>query len=177
MISRPLDELYLEWLYSQVAEVSQKARARTYWSLFRELYCKEFIWLIPNDDNRVADGKDLRREFVQDADISDVDRTWLDLNCSFLEMLIGLSRRLAFELDGEPRKCFWDLLVNLELDRYTDRVGVPAERVHDIVDTVIWRQYDYNGRGGLFPLQHPERDQANAEIWYQLNAYIIEQDL
>jgi hypothetical protein len=176
MESLPLDELYLQWLYGQVAEIRYKTRSRTYWSLFRLLYVKEFAWTILNDDNRVADGKQLREEFLDDEGIVHVDANWMDLSCSFLEMLIGLSRRLAFETDGEARDWFWHLLQTLDLFSYTDNRHIPLDEVDDILDVVIWRRYNQDGQGGLFPLKHPQRDQREVEIWYQLNAYLMEND-
>jgi hypothetical protein len=175
-ISMPLDELYLQWLYSQVDSVRLKSPQRTHWSLFRVLYDKEFVWLVPNDDNRVEDGRKLRFEFLEELGVDTVDRNWMDLGCSFMEMLIGLSRRLAFEADGEPSEWFWHLLRNLELDEYTDRDHIPYREVNDILDTVIWRTYRKDGQGGLFPLHRPREDQTQVEIWAQLNAYLLERD-
>lgn len=171
-----LDESYFKWLYSQVEEVRSKAPAHTYWRLFEILHNKEFIWLIPNDDNRIADGKYLRVEFLNFQRIDTSDRSWMDADCSFLEMLIALSRRLAFEAEGGPREWFRHLLETLELADLTDAVPIPEDEVNDILDTVIWRTYRPNGEGGLFPLREPSVDQTGVEIWYQLNAYLIEND-
>jgi len=62
-MNEPLDDLYLTWLYSQIGSIKLKQPSRTYWSLFRQLYTKEFVWIIPNDDNRIEDGRDLRFKF------------------------------------------------------------------------------------------------------------------
>jgi len=178
MVPEPLDDLYLEWLYRQVGSVRFKNPNRTYWSLFRLLYSKEFIWLIPNDDNRVEDGRALRYEFLDEEDIDYRDREWLNLSCSMLEMLIALSRRLSFEAEGEPRAWFWHLLHNLELDHYNDfEIQQDAEcetEIHEILDTVIWRIYERDGHGGLFPLRRSATDQTEVEIWYQLAAYLLQ---
>lgn len=173
----PLDELYFEWLYRQVSEITDGAPRRTYWSIFRELFQKEFIWLIPNDDNRVEDGRDLRDEFLNDIHTDQVDRDWMELPCSFLEMLVALSRRLAFEAEGEPREWFWHLMRNLGLDIYNDAEPFDRVTVEDLLNTVIFRTYRRDGQGGLFPLRHARRDQRDVEIWYQLNAYLMENDL
>lgn len=173
----PLDELYLEWLYSQVADVTRRSPSRTYWSLFRLLYSKEFIWTIPNDDNRVADGKALRHEFLEDVHTWHVDRNWMDLGCSMLEMLIALSRRLGDLTDVEPRECFWHFMSVLGLSHYSDNRQIPHDEVNEILDIVIWRRYRNDGEGGLFPLKHlPRQDQRDVEIWYQLNTWLNEQD-
>lgn len=180
MITVPLDEAYLVWLYSRVGKVNLRSPSKTHWNLLRFLFSKEFIWLIPNDDNRAADGRDLRHEFLFESRISEdeIDPFWMELGCSFLEMLIGLARRLAFEEDdGDPRACFWHLISVLELDGYTDNVVFPYEVVDDKINAVIWRTYRKDGHGGLFPLKHPREDQREIELWYQLNAYLMEQGL
>lgn len=172
-MNQPLDELYLTWLYNLIADSEDTNKSRSFWKLARQLYTKEFIWIIPNDDNRIGDGKFLREEFVDTQELHDVDPDWMDLECSFLEMLIGVSRRLSFLADGEPYDWFWHLIDNLGI-RYTDRGNYPASVIDEVMNTVIFRLYKYNGSGGLFPLKHPERDQRDVEIWFQLNAYLIE---
>lgn len=176
MIAIPLDELYLQWLYSQVGNVAIRRPSGRYWNLFRQMYKKEYVWYIANDDNRAADGKQLRYEFVEELQLENVDRNWMELTCSFLEMLIALSRRLAFEAEGEPRDWFWHLLHTLELDIYSDAIQIPYEKVDDILNRVIWRTYRKDGYGGLFPLRRPRQDQTKVEVWYQLNSWLMEND-
>lgn len=174
-MSGPLDELYLHWLYSQVASVRFKNPARTYWSLARHMYMKQFVWLVPNDDNRVEDGRDLRYEFFRENDIAP-DEDWIGLDCSVLEMLIALSRRLAFEGGGKARDWFWTMLENLDLSRCSD-VNYNLGDVEDILDVMIWRTYEPDGRGGLFPLNDPAEDQRDVEIRYQQASYILERGI
>ena len=143
----------------------------------RHLYTKEFVWLIPNDDNRVEDGRDLRYEFMDDESIDEVDPDWMHLGCSVLEMLIGLSRRLAFEAEGEPRDWFWKLLENVGLPLISDAdYDQHKEQIDIAFDRVIWRRYDADGYGGLFPLRNPDKDQRKVELWYQAASYILEHD-
>lgn len=169
-----LDEQYLTWLYARIGSVKETRKELTYWYLFKLLYTKEFVWLIPNDDNRVEDGRYLRYEFLDEVDVSgNVDPNWMGLGCSVLEMLMGVANRLAFEADKTPQLWFWELLTNLGLSGYTDR-SVDERAIEDIVDRLIWRTYKPNGEGGLFPLRHPEEDQRHVEIWYQLSLYIQE---
>lgn len=168
------DDAYLRWLYQQVARVSLRNPSKTYWSLFKQLYKTEFVWFVPNDDNRVEDGRDLRVEFLEQTGFPDVPPEWLELGCSMFEMLIALSRRLSFEADGEPRAWFWHMLRNIELHDITDDKVYSDENVSKILDGVIWRTYDRDGNGGLFPLRHPTQDQTKVELWYQLSAYLTQ---
>ena len=169
-----LDEEYFIWLYKQIGNSRLKNPSRTHWSLARQLFTKEFVWIVPNDDNRVEDGRDLRHEFLEASEILDPSPEWIGLGCSFLEMLIGLSRRLSFETDGEPREWFWQLIENLDI-YHNDQVYNNAIRkqIDDVLERVIWRTYNYNGQGGLFPLEMADSDQRKVEIWYQLGAYLI----
>jgi hypothetical protein len=175
--SSPLDELYLNWLYSQVGDVNRRNPAKTFWSILRLLYKKEFVWFVANDDNRVEDGKNLRYDFLRESHIDTVDRNWIEMPCSFLEMLLGLARRLCFEAEGTTDGWFWHLMMTLGLDKYSDRTQIPHDDVEDILNTVIFRTYRQDGQGGLFPLKNNHgRDQREVEIWYQLNAWLLEND-
>lgn len=174
----PIDELYITWLYNHVASEARRSPRRTYWSLIRKMFRTEYIWLIPNDDNRVEDGKGLRLDFLDQMNLhpEDLDVGWLTIGCSVLEMLIALSKRLEFETDTAAKDWFWHILHNLGLDESTDANYVGDDAVEQIFDIVIWRRYAADGTGGLFPLKEPRGDQRKIELWYQLNAYILEMD-
>lgn len=176
-MSSPLDEQYLTWLYGQTAPIRLKNPSRTYWGLLRQMYKTQFVWLVPNDDNRIEDGRELRKEFIDEVQVESVDQDWLDLGCSMLEMLIALSRRLSFEADGEPRAWFWHLVENVDLHKLNDRhYDEEAQRfVDETLERIIWRRYEPDGNGGLFPLRNPFKDQREIELWYQASAYLVEQ--
>lgn len=139
-----------------------------------QLFTTEFVWLIPNDDNRWEDGRDLRYEFLVEAEIPDVHQEFMDISCSILEMLIGLCRRLSFQTDTPVEAWFWHLLGNLGIDQCDDNSGDISERVADVLHNLVYRLYSPNGRGGLFPLRRTDKDQTRIEIWYQMGAYILE---
>lgn len=174
-MSPPIDELYFQWLYSQVGSLKIANPSKTYWTLLKKLFTKEFIWIVPNDDNRAEDGRALRKEFLDEVEVAEVDPVWMRLGCSILELLIGISRRLNFEDESRgPDEWFWCLIENLSLKRYNDRVRFPERTVDEILDALIWRTYEPDGHGGLFPLRTPRADQRDVEIWYQLSAYLLE---
>lgn len=122
------------------------------------------------------DGRDLRSEWIDEAGIQHVDRDWYDLECSMLEMLIALGRRVSFESHGAPAAWFWKLVENLELKGYTDdiyEVSI-AEEVDEVLNRLNDRTYLRSGHGGLFPLLSPHEDQRKVEIWYQMSTYLLE---
>ena len=168
-----LDERYLSWLYRKFG-VDVKNPRRSYWMLAKELYSKEFTWFIPNDDNRVADGLDLRVRFVDEEEGGETDRDWMGMSCSVLEMLIALSERLEFETDEDSYFWFWTFIRNLELDWCVDyKFGEgTADIIDETLNILINREYDRNGKGGLFPLRRASRDQRKVEIWYQMSTYL-----
>jgi hypothetical protein len=168
-----LAEEYLRWLAPQIRD-EQYTQDQEYWDLLSIMFEKEFEWLVPNDDNRLVDGLDLRAEFCFANHIHTNALESLG-QCSFLEVLIGLSRRLAFAARGSAHGWAWQLIVNLELNEMSDPLTKrKVRKVDDILDTVIWRTYNPDGTGGFFPLAWPDEDQTKKELWYQMAAYIDE---
>lgn len=167
---------YFEWLYGKVASIRNRNPSRSYWNLCRALYTTRFEWFVPNDDNRVGDGLQLRQEFVDQRGYQDFDRMWWDLDCSIFEMLIALSRRVSFQSRGTPAEWFWNLVENLGLRQYTDdiyEISI-AEEVEETLRRFNERRYGSDGRGGLFPLKYPQQDQREIELWYQMSMYLEE---
>lgn len=161
-----VEQKYYEWLVSQIDIPNNKS----YHELFEIMHNFEFIWTIPNDDNRVQDGLDLRTEFS--------NRRLALGGATVLEVLIGLSRRIAFTVDEDPREWAWRLLKNLRLHKMSDPLSDRQRlRVNDILDGLVWRTYYRDGRGGFFPLKLSEEDQTKVEIWYQMNQYVMEMNL
>lgn len=170
-MSNPLTEDYLRWLVPQIRD---EDRTPTYWDLFGLMFEKEFEWKVHNDENRLQDGLDLRAEFCHDNRLRRGSLNFLG-QVRFLEVLIGLSRRLSFLAGGNAQGWAWQLVLNLELVRMTDPLTRGKTRkMNDILDTVIWRTYNPDGVGGFFPLAWPDDDQTQKELWYQMAAYIDE---
>lgn len=181
MNNHPLSGDYLNWLAPQIRGEGDGHPGRTYDGLLEIMYEKEFIELVPNDSNRIGDGLDLRLDFGRQTGLllessvgSFLDKSAPLPPCSFLEVLVALSRRVAFTAGGVDAPGWaWVLMFNLQLHRITDPVGrAKARRADDILDRCIWRNYAFNGEGGFFPLESPTEDQTQVEIWYQMSAYI-----
>lgn len=171
-----LDERYLSWLYGQVASVKQRQKTRSHWLLFQQLSETIFVAIVSHDENRIADSRDMRYEYLAAAEDEAGDPDWTRAPASMLEVLMVLSRCLAEEMDDPVKPWFWHLIETLELEHFNDRNydDHAREEIGETLERVIWRTYEPDGRGGLFPLERPHQDQREVELWYQLNAYLLE---
>lgn len=172
---------YRNWL-----ETSMDAQG--YSILFDLLHDTKFEWSrkIPRDSDRAEDGRYLRLRFANEAGL-DIWDDWLDDTwpCSFLEFLVALAYSIDDKMMYDPEKpdqaaeWFWEMLSNMGIAKYDDQLMLQQGMlawyiVSETVGKVMGRRYDYNGNGGLFPLRKPAMDQRDVEIWYQANAYMIE---
>lgn len=172
-MKRPLDEPYFDWLCAKVTIGEGPTPA--YYELLHILYDTEFVWIIVGDDNRAGDGRDLRVEFLRESRLGN-DSVWFDVGCSILEMLIALSRRAEFQTEISSVEWFWKFLTNLNLTEFDDD-SISYEAVSEILYNFVWRTYDYDGSGGLFPMSNPPEDQTGVEIWYQFSEYLVDQGM
>lgn len=169
---------YYQWM-CDIVHVNQEHRS--YWMLIKTLHEKEFRWSVPNDDNRFEGGKDLRNKFAAES-TNFISLECLEGPCTMLEMLISLAYSCEYNTVSETppsvREWFWKMLCNTGLKKFTDEkygeTGTDGELINEILDRIIDRTYLLDGTGGLFPLKHPQKDQTKVELWYQMNAYIIE---
>lgn len=168
-MSNQVNREYFDWLVSQIEIVGQSPRSYTH--LFRLMHETEFTWEIPGDDNRFQDGLDLRGYFSGGVRSRIPQLEFV----SVLEVLIGISRRIAFIAGGEPKQWACQLVDNLGLTQFHDPLkhsDIPT--VQAILHTLVSRRYNEDGSGGFFPLNDPQEDQRRIEIWAQLNAYVNE---
>jgi len=163
---------YFQWLRNKI--VTPQDTGKTWEGLLGQLHTKEFVWVIPNDDNRIHDAADLRTQFSYETEL-DVREINLNIPVSVLEVIIALSARIEFQVDGDARQWAWTLIENLDLAKYVDPVSPRmAELIDDRLEEFIWRNYSPSGDGGMFPLKHPPEDQTKVELWYQMHAWIDE---
>ena len=176
-MDEPIEELYFNWLYDKVASIDVPSTpSLTYLTLLRELHATEFVWLVSHDSNRAEDGIEVRKEFIRESYL-DEDPAWNSVPCSVLEMLIAFSYRAAFETEISSRDWFWKFLENLGIDDLSDNVLGVSQLVDEALDEFIWRTYEANGDGGLFPLSEPEHHQRQVEVWYQFCEWLVDHDV
>ena len=164
-------EAYFEYLCDIV---NVNFSDRSFFLLAKDLDSKNFIWSVPNDDNREVDAMDIRRDFY--------GRSTPESPLSVFEVLIGIAIRFEESLSSPEEGDltgvrFWEMMNNLDLDRYDDENYMEyygSVEIENTINKFLRRMYDKNGRGGLFPLENSKEDQRKVEIWYQMNAYLLE---
>ena len=164
---------YFEWL------VDVSGLDWRHWSrLLKVLFESDFDSNVL-DDNRAVDGRDLliscARE-LRDRSLRSYD---FGENCSILELFVSLADKMAYEAEGlvvgmqTLSDWFTEILNNLGLLVYHN-ANWRKKSVQDIVYRFNSRRYDSDGFGGAFPLRAPQQDQREVELWYQMNAYLLE---
>lgn len=142
------------------------------------LHSTEFTFTIRLDENRAMDGIDLRRRFALLQECEDIV-DYLDGPCSVLEMMIALSIRIEESIMDDPNigdrtgQWFWGMIVNLGLGSMSDS-RFDKRVVDDILTRFLNRDYEPNGKGGLFTVRHCRQDLRDVEIWYQMSWYLDE---
>lgn len=168
---------YLNWLEHFVLD---RRRVNNYILLFKHLHQREFVFPLPMDEARAQDGIGLRDQFAREKgfsyeEIEDI----LQGPCSVLEMMVGLALRMEITLmtnsdEGDRTGVwFWGMLVNMKLGPMTDE-NYSREYVDRCINTMLYREYEPNGEGGLFTCNRT--DMRDTEIWYQMNTFLIELD-
>lgn len=168
----PIEHEYFNWLCAKVLQRNQKS----YHELLGILYRTEFVWLVPMDENRAEDGKELRLDFARETNV-ERDFLFETQPCSLFEMFLGFAQRASFQTDSPVREWFWSFMENLHLDQFRHVSESDKIMIEEILDTFIWRTYDSHGWGGLFPLSKIDRDQRKIEIWWQFCDYVAEHEL
>lgn len=172
-MSERADQAFLAWLAPQI----EPNRRRNFDELLRIMHAKEFVFVLALDENRIQDAHDVRLEYFQAINMKPYVTTDLLGPISVLEILIALSRRMSFITSSPPGDWAWVLLQNLELNGYSGHIRRRwAEEIDDILERLIWRQYEPDGSGGFYPLAWPQEDQRNVELWYQMAAYLAEDE-
>ena len=170
-----MTDLYFNWIEKLISD--DNVEASDYRKLLLFLNDIPFSYIIPMDDNRIADGIDLRYRFGYDTEIPNAQiATYLDIRpASVLEVMVALSLRIEEQfIDGDDvGKWFWIMIDNLGLAEYKDLYFNKA-KVDRIVKQFIERDYDKSGRGGLFITNNDNTDMRNMEIWDQMHLYLNE---
>lgn len=167
-MDEPIENEYFNWLCAKVLE----RHGQMYYTLLGVLHTTEFIWVVPLDANRAADGIELREDFLRET-FQKSNPLWYEEPCSVLEMLIAFAKRASFQTDIPTRKWFWEMMSNIQLDQFRQVFDQDMPMIQDILAAFMLRNYDFHGYGGLFPITITQNDQREIELWYQFNEYVM----
>ena len=175
MTQREIINDYFNWLYDWVCG-RRFSKHVSYRKLLMRLHDTEFTYLIERDENRAADGTELRYRYCTDQDMYDVPEC-LDGPCSVLEMIVALAIRCEENIMDDPHlgdrtgQWIWNMITNLGLGSMTDE-HYDREYIDNVVDTFLNREYYPDGKGGLFRIRDCHRDLREVEIWIQMCWYL-----
>ena len=154
---------YFEWLYEFVCG-ERFAKEFSFRKLLVYLHSREFTYTLNMDSNRAQDGIDLRERYYGDSTIKGP--------CSVLEMMLALSIRCEEWMDDpaygdRTTQWFWNMIINMGLGAMYDS-RFDKEYVENAVDRMLYREYEPNGKGGLFYIRGCTDDLRKFEIWAQM---------
>lgn len=179
-----VEKRYFDWLYEIVCG-KWEPRNLSFRKLLTFLYDTEFVPDNEMDCNRAVDGENLRGRFaVEHPEIppNNVNNTFHGRRCNMLEMMVALALRceetIMEDADAGNRtgQWFWNMVVSLGLAAMDDN-RFHQSRAEFVIERFHRRDYQPNGSGGLFTLQNPKADMRTLDIWYQMMAYINENDI
>lgn len=176
-----LNNEYFEWMYKIVLSNQYSFNGLTYRKLLYYLHGREFTYILEMDGNRAADGIDFRYQFGYEFGYSnEMIRQYLDTRpCSVLEMMVALSFRLEkqimdnYDYGDRTGQWFWNMIVSLGLGHMSDD-KFNRKYVDRTVTKFLNREYEPNGKGGLFTLNNSNYDMAKEEIWCQAMWFLDE---
>lgn len=170
-----INDEYFEWL-CELIDSKRFSKQVSYRKLLIHLHNIEFTWFIPRDDNRADDGIQLRRRFALVREDLSLQK-YLKGPCSVLEMMVALAIRCEETImddvlmGNRTGQWFWGMVHNLGLSPMNDS-KFDREFVDDIISRFLNREYEPNGKGGLFTVKHCDSDMRTVEIWCQLSWYL-----
>lgn len=169
MTQQAICNAYFDWMCKKVC-----GENKPFNRLLQYLHDTEFTYLILKDENRAEDGISLRYRFAYETGLPEV---FLEGPCSVLEMMIALCIRAEETIMDDPEigdrtgQWFWGMIVNLGLG-YMDDIRFDEEIVGTAIMHFLNRNYEPDGRGGLFTIKGCPYDLREVEIWYQINWYL-----
>lgn len=140
------------------------------------LHTIEFRYYIDRDGDRYYDGLDLRYHFGYNHHIDDAEK-YITGPCSVLEMIYALAIKceewiMSNALYGDRTgQWFWNMITNMGLGAMSDE-RFDRDYVDFVVNRFMDREYEPNGKGGLFTVNNSDRDLREVEIWWQLCWYL-----
>ena len=170
---------YFDWIFNIICD-GKYAKSISYKKLISHLHGTTFKCVMPKDTNRIDDGINLRWKFAydigRDRDFEVIEEC-LYGPCSVLEMMVALSIRCEDTIMDDTRfgnrtkQWFWGMIASLGLGSMTDD-QFDKRYVDSVLERFMNREYEPNGKGGLFTIRNTNQDLRKVDIWCQLCWYL-----
>lgn len=176
LIDNDLKASYFNWLCNKVWSFNTMMVLSRYSKLLQTLYLIDYTFDNDMDQNRAYDGLSLRNYY---ADENQTSEGIID-PCSVLEMMVALAIKcedIMCDPSKDDRTYYWfeEMLDSLNLTDQDD-YNFDQGQVERRISIFLNKQYDANGRGGLFTILNADIDMRTKDIWYQMQAFLCEYD-
>jgi len=187
---------YFNYLMSLISSDEVNA-AQEYYNLCLLFFETPFTVLNPMDENRVQKAEEMRDIWLDNIKVKD-ERLKLEYAndlavspTSFLEVLVAMCVNAEDQILSAPNTAstlFWDLVDNLveygtfgtayhkASDILTDEkwCAFTESTMKASIKKVLTRTYHEDGKGGLFPMKKPHKNQRKLDMWACCTSYISE---
>ena len=167
---------YFDWMYELVCG-GRFSKDISYRNVLMDLHNTAFIYSIRRDGARASWGVNLRYRFpYEEFGIEDIDR-YITGPCSVLELMIALAIKCEEDIMDNPAygdrtaQWFWGMMNSLGLGGMYDDL-YDKKYVNMVIDRFLKREYEPNGKGGLFTIRDCVKDLREVEIWFQMLWYL-----
>lgn len=172
---------YYKWV---IKKVYDKSVSSNYDALMKYLFMKEYEYDNWLDENRKGDALAMRELWFDNIPEEKMDENDISFRdtapCSWLEMFVAFSKRIEDQImnDGDigdrTSQWFWLMMTSLGLSKMTnDRFN--KKKVDDILHRLAYHEFNKDGSGGaLFIIHNPMYDMRKADLWYQMNYFLVE---
>lgn len=196
--SEEIIELYFNYLYALSGlDIYDKDNEISKRSFAKKLFEVPFVKHDQGDDSCSANGMGLRYTFMlsfRDAYFSELDfeefkgeceKAFKPKNCCMLEVMVSLADKME-NIMADPNypdrtyQWFNKMIVSLGLSGYTEKYIREHKDWETVIESacsrVCNREYEPNGKGGLFyiasPIPEDVPDMRNMGLWEQAMVYL-----
>lgn len=176
MLNNEIEKAYFDWMCDIVCK-NRFGKGISYKKLLTFLHEVPFKYTIRRDRGRAEDGVNLRYRFPYEiVGVTDIERH-IDKPCSVFEMMLALAIRCEETIMDNPAygdrtgQWFWNMISSLGLSAMEDSI-FDLEEVKKVITRFLKREYEPDGKGGLFTIRDCNDDLRLIEIWVQMLWYL-----
>lgn len=178
MNSSEFKKSYFSWL-THIIDDKYYLKGRDPSKLLQYLHSVNYFYVNSVDSSREEDGLGLRHYFAHERGIPILmcDEFMEGKSCSVLEMLVALSVRAAERVFNDPKdpepltgKFFWNMIQTIGVNSMIQNFD--AKEADEKIMRLLQRDYEHDGKGGLFCIPNCSFDMRTVSVWFQLSWYL-----